>query len=221
MVERLTKGPPAALLAAGLLAALQIAAPAWAQAGPATAPSAQTAAAGPADVITDFDSALIAAMKAGKASGIQKRIDILGPAVQAAFDVTRISQIVLGSYWDGFSPDQRSTFVDVFEDLIVATYASNFDSYSGETFTITGTRERGASALVATRMKNPRTGKTHSFDYVLQSGGGHWRIVNVVADGVSDVAVKRAEYTSVLEKGPFADLIQALRKQIVKAKEGG
>jgi phospholipid transport system substrate-binding protein len=39
-----------------------------------------------------------------------------------------------------------------------------------------------------------------NFDYILdQDKNGEWKIINIMADGVSDLALKRAHYTDVIK----------------------
>ncbi|EGQ63363.1 hypothetical protein GGI1_18909 [Acidithiobacillus sp. GGI-221] len=85
-------------------------------------------------------------------------------------------------------------------DLTAATYAARFDSYNGEHFAIVGSQalQPGAEGVFSTFTEH--NGKVHRFDYILQKDGDFWRIVNVVADGVSDLSLRRAEYTEPCRK---------------------
>ena len=47
-----------------------------------------------------------------------------------------------------------------------------------------------------------------------------WRIVNIIVNGVSDLALKRAEYNSLLEREGFQALIAKLEEQIRGYAEG-
>jgi len=59
-----------------------------------------------------------------------------------------------------------------------------------------------------------------SFEYLLrQGGGGEWRIVNIVADGVSDLALKRAEYQRILANGTLDSLIKELEAQTERLRQ--
>jgi phospholipid transport system substrate-binding protein len=52
-----------------------------------------------------------------------------------------------------------------------------------------------------------------SLEYVLQQDGPSWRIVNIVADGVSDLALKRAEYQRLFAGAGLDGLIADLEAQ--------
>jgi phospholipid transport system substrate-binding protein len=46
-----------------------------------------------------------------------------------------------------------------------------------------------------------------------------WRIINIMANGVSDLALKRVEYRSILERDGFPALIDMLKKKIAAAEK--
>ena len=62
-------------------------------------------------------------------------------------------------------------------------------------------------------------GDTVSFDYLLRQNKKGWRIINILADGVSDLALKRVEYRSILKQKGFKDFIDMLKKKIELTKK--
>jgi phospholipid transport system substrate-binding protein len=121
---------------------------------------------------------------------------------------------VLGKYWDSLNDEQRSRFVEVFTELSIATYASNFDRYSGERFkTISEKQVSGGRILVQSQLTKSDGGQVQ-LDYLLHRTDGQWRIVNVVAQGVSDLALKRADYSAFLKSKGFEALLNKLKEKI-------
>ena len=60
-----------------------------------------------------------------------------------------------------------------------------------------------------------------SMEYLLQKNAqGDWRIINIVADGVSDLALKRAEYQRVFASGGIEGLIAELEQQTHRLGRG-
>jgi phospholipid transport system substrate-binding protein len=43
-----------------------------------------------------------------------------------------------------------------------------------------------------------------------------WRIINVIADGVSDLSLKHADYTSFFSKNGFDALVDKLREKVAR-----
>ena len=100
---------------------------------------------------------------------------------------------------DRLSPAERQALVGAFSDWSIATYASRFDGYGGESFETLGetTRPNG-DRLVSTRLNRPNDAPV-LLNYLLRDGG---RIVDIYLTGtVSELASRRAEFTAVLREG--------------------
>ena len=205
----------------GITPALSAAALAAPTASTSTMSTAKTIVANtPEATITALDAVLIKSMQGGSRLGYSGRYRIVAPVVQRAFDYPQIASLTLGAYWEKLSPEQQKEFVGVLADFTAATYAARFDSYNGERFAITKseTLHPGTEGVFSTFTEH--NGKVHRFDYILQKQGDQWRIVNVFADGISDLALKRAEYTETMQKKGFATLIAHLKAQIAGYAKG-
>lgn len=169
---------------------------------------------GPAEVVERLHGTLLEVMKDAHELGYEGRYAKLDPVVRQAFDLRDIVRIAVGSHWGKLSEEDRELLVDTFSRLSVATYASRFDGYSGETFTLDGVEDlKRGRKLVRSGLVKP-SGEKIRFDYVLQPEGDGWKIVNVVVDGVSDLSLKRAQYTATLEAKGFAGLLDELKDKI-------
>ncbi len=166
------------------------------------------------EVVEKLHSTLLAVMKDGDKIGYQGRYDQLEPVIKSSFDMPFVSRTVLGKYWETFTREQRSRFVEAFTQMSIATYAANFDSYSGERFkTISEQEVSGGRILVQSQLIKSDGGQVQ-LDYLLQRTGGQWRIVNVIAEGVSDLALKRADYSAFLKSKGFEALLNKLKEKI-------
>lgn len=142
------------------------------------------------------------------------RVEQLAPVVADTLDLTLMARFTLGDAWGRLEPDQRQEFVDLFGRLTVATYADRFNDYSGERFETLETRELpGGRALVRTTLVKA-DGEQVSLDYLLHRPGQRWRIANILAKGVSDLAVKRSEYRSVIQREGFPALKSQLEVKV-------
>ncbi len=165
-------------------------------------------------VVENFQSELIAVMKQGKDLGFKGRYDKLGVAIAKSHDLTKIARVVVGKEWAKLSEDQQQKLVDVFSQLSIAAYAYNFKDFSGESFKFGSEEEttRGG-AVIHTTLFIPGE-KEVKFDYMLKKKGESWRIINIIANGVSDLALKRSEYTSILERDGFDSLMTKINDKI-------
>jgi len=183
---------------------------------PLTMPMASAGDRGATELVEKLHSTLLAVMKDGDKIGYQGRYDQLAPVIKSSFDMPFVSRTVLGKYWETFNSEQRSRFVEAFTQLSIATYAANFDSYSGERFKVISEKEvSGGRILVQTHLIKSDGGKVQ-LDYLLHRTESEWRVINVIAEGVSDLALKRADYSNFLNNKSLEALIAKLNEKIAQ-----
>jgi phospholipid transport system substrate-binding protein len=172
--------------------------------------------------IDGLHRALIEAMKQGKQLGMKGRFDKLAPILFQTYDVPFMARVAVGAGWDSMPASQQALVIEAFSRMMVATYASRFDEFSGERFEILQTFEQPPGAkLVKTRVTQSN-GKTVSLSYLVRLVGPEWKVVDVFLDGtISELASRRAEFTSILKSGGPGALIASLRQQGDKLLAGG
>jgi phospholipid transport system substrate-binding protein len=181
---------------------------------PVTTPMASAGERAATQVVEKLHSTLLTVMKDGNQIGYQGRYDQLAPVINSCFDMPFVARTVLGKYWETFNGEQRSRFVEVFTQLSIATYAANFKSYSGERFEVISDKEvSGGRILVQTHLIKSDRGKVQ-LDYLLHRTAGEWRVINIIAEGVSDLALKRADYSAFLKNKGFEALLKQLNEKI-------
>ena len=165
-------------------------------------------------VVDKFQTELIAVMKNGKQLGYAGRYDKLNDPVSNSHDLTKIARIVVGKEWEKLSEAQQQKLVDVFVRLSIASYAHNFKDYSGESFVFDSEEETTRGGVVVHSRLIIPDDKPVKFDYMLKEKGDSWRIINIIANGVSDLALKRSEYTAILQREGFDALIAKINEKI-------
>jgi len=165
-------------------------------------------------VVDKFQTELIAVMKNGKQLGYAGRYDKLYGPVSDSHDLTKIARIVVGKEWEKLSEAQQQKLTDVFARLSVASYAHNFKDYSGESFVFDSEEETTRGGVVVHSHFIIPDDKPVKFDYMLKEKGNSWRIINIIANGVSDLALKRSEYTTILQREGFDALIAKINEKI-------
>ncbi|MGR6034552.1 MAG: HpnM family protein [Candidatus Nitrosoglobus sp.] len=168
----------------------------------------------PSLTIEKLNATLLSVMKEAKELGFEGRYQRLLPIITQEFDLPFIARYTLGSSWDELNNEQRNQFIETFQELSVTDYARHFDDYSGQHFTIEGEASLPRSGMrVRSKLIDPN-GSNVIFDYLLRKVDNQWRIVNVIANGVSDLAVKRAEYRQIIKTEGFNSLLTKLREKI-------
>lgn len=182
---------------------------------------AETGATPASASIERLHAALLDVMKHAASLGYEGRAQRLAPVVAAVYDIPTMARIAVGKYWKDLSPEDQQRLTDAFARFTVANYAGNFDGYSGERFELLGEEDAPQGLhLVRTRLV-PGDGEPVRLDYRLRSTPEGWRIVDVFLNGtVSELALRRAQYTAVIEREGFPALLEALDKKIADLASG-
>ncbi len=193
----------------------------------ATMPLGRSAFAGIAPVdatatVQHFNAALLTTMKAGEQTSFDRRFQALAPAVDQAFDLRAVLGNSVGPGWIDLAPDQQSRLLDVFRRYTVASYVANFNSYAGQSFTISPQmRSLDANRLVVQSRIVPISGEAIELDYVMQQTASNWKVVDVLAAGsISRVAVQRSDFRRVLSNGGGDALLASSPRKITDLSGG-
>jgi len=170
----------------------------------------------PEAVVARLQAALIGAMQAAPHLTPAQRRARLAPVIRDTHDLPFIAHFALGRVWKGLSTADRDRFVAAFSEMSIATYAERFDGYSGERFRILSSRdaERGGEEVRTVLVESD--GSTVSLDYLLRRRDGRWRIINVIAEGVSNLALKRAEYAGFVRRHDFNALMEKMEARLAE-----
>ena len=173
----------------------------------------------PEATVASLHHGLIALSQAHPGASVDERYRALVPLIERTHDLRYIAEFALRKQWPALSENDRQRFVVAFEKLSVMTYASRFKNVSADTFKSAGppTVESGRAHVVTAIARKDQPDV--SLDYLLEQKNGAWRIINIIADGVSDLALKRAEYQRILSTGSIDDLIKELETQTARLKQ--
>jgi phospholipid transport system substrate-binding protein len=168
---------------------------------------------GAATPVRAFYDTLLHTMQQGQKLGQSGRYAALEPVVERTFDIPYMTRMAVGPSWSSLSDAKRQQITEAFGRYITATWASRFDSYSGEKLEVGGTKPYGASQLVETRIVKS-DGEPVSINYLMRRDGDGWRIGDVYLTGtISELATRRAEFSSVLRSQGVDGLIDALNRK--------
>lgn len=146
----------------------------------------------------------------------QDRRDNLRATIAASFDVSTIVRLSLGRAWQDLSTEDRIRIEQAQFELILTTYAARFGSHDGEFFVTTGA-DQGAAGQIRVRTQIESPGVTAvRLDYMLREAEGGPRIFNVIADGISELSMRRAEYTAIVQRGGVEALLDEIDHLITR-----
>ena len=157
-------------------------------------------------------TSLLDSMRAGSSLPIADRYRTLEPVIEQVFDLPLMTRLAIGPAWTNFSGEQQQAAIAAFTRLTIASYVHNFHKFSGERFELDdNVLIRGADKIVQTKIIPPHDEPT-SLVYRMRESGGLWKIIDVSSDGVSELTLRRSDFTAAIAAGGPPVLIDHLNK---------
>lgn len=139
---------------------------------------------------------------------VDERYRELEPVVRHTHDLPYVARLTVRSQWKDFTEAERERFLTAFSRSSILSYAERFTGLAENAFRIERAVPTEDGRVIVDAKLAVADRDDVSFRYVLHERDGRWRIVNIVADGVSDLALKRAEYRRILRDGGPGELIE-------------
>ena len=196
--------------------------------GDPAAPAAQDVesagpAATPTQTIDALHASLLDVMKNAVALGYAGREQKLRIVIPRYYDIKQMARSALSeAQWKLASEEAQRRYLDTFERFTVANYAGRFDGFSGQSFQTLGEVQGPRNTvIVKSRLIDP-TDKNVDLNYRMHKVGGDWKVADVYLDGtVSELALRRSEFVSIVKRENLDALIVALDAKIAKLAAGG
>jgi phospholipid transport system substrate-binding protein len=133
-------------------------------------------------------------------------------ALDERFDWEELSRRSLARHWTERTPQEKKDFVPLYRDLLERTYLEKVDDYSGEAVRYEGETLDGEYATV--KVKIQAKGKREiPVEYRMLKKGTAWRVYDITIEGVSLVNNYRQQFSSILQKSTFQEVLQRLREK--------
>ncbi len=173
------------------------------------------------EVVEKLHAAALEVMKQAETLGYAGRAEHLAPVLDESLDLRFMAEKSVGRYWREASEQMQERLLKTFRRYIIATYAGRFDGYSGQDFeTLAVEPALRDTKLVRTRITVPNEDSI-ALDYRLWQTNGSWKIVDVYLNGtVSELGLRRSEYTAVIKRDGLEALLTALEEKIAQFASG-
>jgi phospholipid transport system substrate-binding protein len=165
--------------------------------------------------VQSLHDTLTGAMKQAESLGYQGRFELIAPAVNTYIDQEFMAAKSIGREWKKLSSDDQERWLKSFSDLTVANYAGRFKGYSGEHFVLESEEDAPHDTkLVKTVLILPKEDDV-KLNYRLRETGTGWKIIDVYMNGtVSELSLRRSEYSSKVKREGFKSLIAAVEQKL-------
>ena len=193
-----------------------------ADSSPQEATTDDTANDSAADVVKQLNASLQKVLEEAEQLGYKGRAERLSPILDAAFDFNYMAEKTVGRHWSTLSADEQKRWVELFAELTKATYAGRFDRFTGQRFEFVD-EQQGATGTVVVRSKviDPEEDDV-DLSYRLSKTLTGWKVIDVYYKGtVSELAMRRADYSSVLKSDGFDALVARVNERIAELSANG
>jgi phospholipid transport system substrate-binding protein len=141
---------------------------------------------------------------------LQERRERLRKVLFARFDFTEMAKRALGSDWRRRTPQEQEEFVRLFSELLERAYAEIIESYSDEKIIYVNERVDGSYADVLSKIQTSR-GEEYTINYKAHLVSNEWKVYDVVAENISLINNYRSQFSRVIAKSSYEELMRRLR----------
>ena len=140
--------------------------------------------------------------------------------VDPYFDYQEMAKRSLGPTWGKLSAGQRQEFVQLFAQLLEASYSDKIEKYA-QRVKIDYTGEMLEDGYAEVRTVVVRTNDRIPLNYRLLNEGGNWKVYDVVIEGVSLVSNYRSQFSRIIHESSYAELLRRLKTKVSELTRTG
>lgn len=137
----------------------------------------------------------------------------------ALFDLDAACALILRGHWTSARPAERRRFVSALYRSLLATHGRALLSFRHDTISVqpAAAAAAGSSARVRATLRLSN-GSVYDLEFYMRHGVRGWRIVDIIAEGVSYVRTFRTDFGAEIRATSFDALTQRLE---TLAADGG
>lgn len=127
------------------------------------------------------------------------KVERVKPLLSANLDIKWMSQFSLGRHKKSLTPEQLASFTEVYEDYIIASYASAVKQYNGQQVKIIKVQNISDNEYVV-KTAIMKTGQDPFLvDYLVRSyPDGTYKVFDIVTESVSMITSQQAEFANTI-----------------------
>ena len=164
-----------------------------------------------------IERALEALKEPGPAEARRQKVKRI---VDPYFDYQEMAKRSLGPTWGTLSAGQRQEFVQLFAQLLEASYSDKIEKYA-QHVKIDYTGEILDNEYAEVRTVVLRTNDRIPLNYRLVNEAGSWKVYDVVIEGVSLVSNYRSQFSRIIHESSYAELVRRLKTKVSELTRTG
>ncbi len=139
-----------------------------------------------------------------------ERREQLKQVLFSRFNFAEMAKRSLGANWTRRTPQEQEEFVRLFTEVLERAYADIIESYIDEKIVYLAEKVDSGYADVNSKIVTAK-GEEYSINYRAQLVGSEWKVYDVVAENISLVNNYRSQFSRVIAKSSYEDLVRRLK----------
>jgi phospholipid transport system substrate-binding protein len=136
---------------------------------------------------------------------------LIDELLRPQFDLQAACRLILREHWNTASPAQRERFVAAFYHFLLVSYAHALLEFRFDTVTVLPLDEPpGESSVYVRTVMKLSDGSRHHVVYYMRPTPTGWKVVDVIAEGVSYVRTYRTDFGAEIRERGLDPLIRRL-----------
>lgn len=129
------------------------------------------------------------------------------------FDIPLMARFTLGRHWKTASAEQKATYLKVFSKFLLNQYATKIAGAKVASFDVQSAQRAGRRDVMVQSRITQGNGQVLKLVWRMRQSNGQFRVIDVVAEGISLALTKRQEFAAIIKSngGDVAQLIDRLR----------
>jgi phospholipid transport system substrate-binding protein len=175
------------------------------------------------ELVTTFSQTLIGSTERGASPAYKERFDALLPVFHRSFALDILAPATVGRRaWNGWSEPEQSSYKDVLARFLTGTLVRRIKEDKRYQFTFVSIEAGPRESLIVNTLLERANKDDIELDYLVERIDGQWMISDVFAESaVSEVALRRAEFSGTVHSGGQRGLVAALEEKITVFENDG
>jgi len=145
---------------------------------------------------------------------LERMREQLSDIILPHLDFVTMTKLAVGRHWRDATDDQKRALVREFRSLLVRTYTQSLEEYDNQKLEFLPLRPSPHEDRVKVRSRVIQAnGPEIPVVYSLRHHQGEWSIYDIQIDGVSLVTTYRSTFSSEIQAGGIAGLIERLQEK--------
>ena len=150
------------------------------------------------------------------ANSDEQRRELVRETLMPMFDWVEMAKQTLGKSW-AIAAGRENEFVAAFTNFLGNSYVGTIGSYKDEKILFIQESIENNQAQVNTKIV-PAKGEAMSVNYRMHRIQGEWKVYDVVVEDISLVVNYRSQFSRILAKGSFDDLLKQMREKELRSR---